>query len=115
MFRRARFWRRGRIYSDEGFSVRTGGRDAISYHEGDRKMTITVVVGYGIYEETIGRWDDNPLEKVGVEERKRIAVNIKRALESQGLPVYFVEQDAELQRRSRETHATKAPLTHDDE
>jgi hypothetical protein len=92
MFRRGRFWRSGRIYSDEGFFVSTGGRDAIVYHEGDRKMTITVNEGNGVYEETIGRWDDNPTQKLGNEERKRIADNIRRAFESQGLPVLFLER-----------------------
>jgi hypothetical protein len=114
MFRRGRFWHRGRIYSDEGFSVGTGGRDSIVYREADRKMTITVVEGYGIYEETIGRWDDNPTEKIGGEERSRIATNLKRALESQGLPVYFVEQEIERQRQSWKVHAS-TPTIHDDE
>ena len=54
MFRRGRFWHCGRIYSDEGFFVSTGGRDAIAYCEGGRKMTITVQEGNGIYEETLG-------------------------------------------------------------
>jgi hypothetical protein len=91
MFRRGRFWHSGRIYSDEGFSVSTGGRDAIVYHEGNRRMTITVQEGSGVYEETIGRWDDDPKQRIGDEERKRIADSIKRAFESQGLPVYFLE------------------------
>jgi hypothetical protein len=92
MFRRGRFWHCGRIYSDEGFFVSTGGRDAIAYCEGGRKMTITVQEGNGIYEETIGRWDDDPMQRLGEESRKRIADNIRRAFESQGLSVYFLER-----------------------
>lgn len=81
-----------RQYSDEGFSVSTGARDAIVYREGNRKMTISVLDGSGVYEETIGRWDDNPTQKIANEERMRIAENIRRAFESQGLSVYFVER-----------------------
>ena len=92
MFKRGRLWHNGRIYSDEGFFVSTGGRDAIVYHEGDRKMTITVNEGNAVYEETIGRWDDNPMQRIGDDDRKRIADNIRRAFESQGLSIYFVER-----------------------
>jgi len=55
-------------------------------------MTITVMEGNGVYEETIGRWDDDPVKRIGDEERKRIADNIKRAFESQGWPIYFLDQ-----------------------
>jgi len=55
-------------------------------------MTISVLEGNGVYEETIGRWDDNPTQRIANEERRRIAANIKRAFESQGLSVYFVER-----------------------
>jgi len=55
-------------------------------------MTITVNEGNGVYEETIGRWDDDPMQRLGDEERKRIADNIRRAFESQGLPVLFLER-----------------------
>jgi hypothetical protein len=75
-----------------GFFVSTGGRDAIVYHEGKRKMTITVMEGNGVYEETIGRWDDDPMQRLGDEDRKRIADNIRRAFESQSLSVYFLER-----------------------
>jgi len=66
--------------------------DAIVYHEGKRKMTITVMEGNGVYEETIGRWDDDPMQRLGDEDRKRIADNIRRAFESQSLSVYFLER-----------------------
>jgi len=92
MFKRGRLWYRGNIYSDEGFSVSTGGRDAIVYHEGGRKMTITVQEGNGVYEETIGRWDDNPLQRLSDDDRRRIADNIRRAFGSQGLSVHFLER-----------------------
>ena len=55
-------------------------------------MTISVLEGNGVYEETIGRWDDNPVQKISTEECTRIAENIRRAFESQGLPIYFVER-----------------------
>jgi hypothetical protein len=58
-FRKGRLWRSGRIYSDQGFSVNLGARDSIAYFEGNRKMTISVLEGSGVYEETIGRWDDD--------------------------------------------------------
>ncbi|MGD0182873.1 MAG: hypothetical protein ABSC15_23930 [Terriglobales bacterium] len=55
-------------------------------------MTITVQEGNGVYEETIGRWDDDPMQRLGDGDRKRIADNIRRAFESQGLSVYFLER-----------------------
>jgi hypothetical protein len=98
MFWRGKFWRRGRIYSDEGYSVSTGARDAIVYREGNRKMTISVLEGNGVYEETIGRWDDNPTQRIALVDCTRIAENIRRAFESQGLPVYFVERQQQQPR-----------------
>jgi hypothetical protein len=91
VFKKGKLWRGGRIYSDEGFSVDIGGRDAIVYHEGSRKMTITVNEGNSIYDETIGRWDDNPTQRISDQERGRIADNIRRAFESQGLAVHFLD------------------------
>ena len=91
VFRRRKLCRSGRIYSDEGFSVDIGGRDAIVYHEGSRKMTITVNEGSGIYDETIGRWNDDPTQRISDCERARIANNIRRAFESQGLAVSFLD------------------------
>ncbi len=58
VFRRGKLWRRGRISSDEGFSVDIGGRDAIAYYEGSRKMTIVANEGNSIYYDTIGRWHE---------------------------------------------------------
>ena len=68
-----------------------GGRDAIVYHEGSRKMTITVNEGNSIYAKTIGRWDDNPTQRISDQERVRIADNIRRAFESQGWAVRFLD------------------------
>ena len=90
MFRRGKLWRSGRISSDEGFSVDIGGRDAIAYYEGSRKMTITVDEGNSILYQTVGRWDDDPMLRLSDQDRARIADNIKRAFESQGLPVQFL-------------------------
>ena len=56
-------------------------------------MTITVDMGshgFAIYEETIGRWDDCPMNSVSTQERKRIGNNVKRALQSQGQSVIFI-------------------------
>ncbi len=86
MFTKRRWLRRGWIDSDEGFSV-AFGRDTLIYRECGRKMSITVDVGAGqanVFTESIGRWDDDPNNRVSDAIRQRIADNIKRALESQG-------------------------------
>jgi hypothetical protein len=92
MFKRGRLFHDDRIYSDEGFFV-IPGKDWLVYSEGGRKMTITVAMGshgFSIYDETIGRWDDNPMSSVSSDERKRIGSNVRRALESQGQTVSFI-------------------------
>lgn len=47
------------------------------------------VNGFTLLVDTIGRWDDSPLDSVCQQEQKRIAANIKRALESQRQMVNF--------------------------
>jgi hypothetical protein len=92
MFKRGWLLHSDRIYSDEGFLV-IAGRDGLVYVEGDRRMTITVEMGthgFAVYDETIGRWDDNPNNSVSDDERRRISDNVKRALESQGQSVIFI-------------------------
>jgi hypothetical protein len=98
VFRRGKLWRRGRIYSDEGFSVHIGGRDSIGYFEGNRKMTITVNEGNAVYEETISRWDDEPMLAKSDQEQARIADNIRRAFESQGLKVSFPDSRRQVKK-----------------
>jgi len=53
-------------------------------------MTITVDEGNSILYQTVGRWDDDPMLRLSDQDRARIADNIKRAFESQGLPVQFL-------------------------
>jgi hypothetical protein len=89
MFTKNKWFHRGRIESDEGFSV-DFGRDIVVYYESGRRMAITADVGAGqvnIFIDTIGRWDDDPMNAVKAEEKARIANNIKRALEWRGLAV----------------------------
>jgi hypothetical protein len=88
VFRRGKLWHSGRISGDEGFSVDIGGRDAIAYYEGSRKMTITVDEGNSILYETIGRWDDDPMHRLSDQDRARIADNIKRRSNRKAWP-YF--------------------------
>jgi hypothetical protein len=79
--------RRNWIYSDEGFSVQVLRRDCIVYRESARRMAVTADTGlhdFAVLVDTIGRWDDDPLNLLVPEEQERIAFNIKRALESQG-------------------------------
>ena len=92
MFKKRRWFTRGRIDSDEGFSVALG-RDAVAYWEGSRRMLITADAGAGkvvVFTESIGRWDDDLSHSVCSEERERIAHNIQRAFESQGQSVVFL-------------------------
>jgi len=88
MFRTSWF-NRGKITSDEGFSV-SFGSDWVVYEESGRKMTLTVDVGAGgatIFEETANRWNDDLPTVVDDVVRRRIVANVKNALESQGFAV----------------------------
>src|SRR3954462_13128723 len=75
----------GGVYSDEGFYI-AYGRDWLVYQERDRKKKLTVDAGKGIaiFTDTVGRWDDDPTNRIDQNERERIIQNIKRALEWQG-------------------------------
>jgi hypothetical protein len=56
-------------------------------------MAITVDVGAkqaNIFTKSIGRWDDDPMNPAVPQERERIADNVRRALEWQGLTVSFM-------------------------
>ncbi|HEU5334524.1 MAG TPA: hypothetical protein VFU27_01095 [Terriglobales bacterium] len=73
----------GRIDSDDGFSV-LFGRDSLAYRESGRKMSVTVDIGAGeanVFLDSIARWDDDPNHAIGEEAKRRIADNIRRALE----------------------------------
>lgn len=87
MFKRSWF-RRNRVYSDDGFSVEVAGRFAILYREQNRTMSIMAEMtsdGFVINPNSIGRWEEDPLGlAVGDEKRNEIVANLKRALESQG-------------------------------
>ena len=89
MFTKRKWFHRGRIESDEGFSI-DFGRDIVVYYESGRRMAITADVGAGrvnIFIDSVGRWDDDPMNAVKAEEKSRISDNIKRALEWRGLAV----------------------------
>ena len=91
-FTKRKLFPRGRIESDEGFSV-AFGRDTVVYYESGRRMAITGDFSGStgaIYADTIGRWDDDPLNAVNEKEKDRIANNIKRALEWDGIPVLLI-------------------------
>lgn len=78
--------RRGRIYSDEGFSVGILDRTTMVYRESKRKMTIPgeiLLNGFALYKTSIGPWDDG--EPIDENKRSEIANRIIRALESQGM------------------------------
>lgn len=90
MFRRGKLWRSERISSDEGFSVILGERDASSYFEGSRKMTIAVNEGNKSIPTPLHAGMIIPCTDRASKDRARIADNIKRAFESQGLPVHFL-------------------------
>jgi hypothetical protein len=82
MFYRNRWFKRGRIYSDEGFWVACG-RDKIIYCEAGRKMTVTTDWSWiNVY--TVNRWDDDPMNAVDASTQARIVDNIRRAMEWAG-------------------------------
>jgi hypothetical protein len=85
MFKRG-WLRRGRIYSDEGFSVGLVDRTSMVYREHGRKVRIAgerLRNGFVIYAVTIGPWEDGT--PIDAAQEERIASNIRRALESQGM------------------------------
>ena len=92
MFKRG-WLRRNRIYSDEGFTVDVGGRFAVIYREGSRKMSIAaemLIDGFALNVRSVGHWDDDLLHRVDDETKRRIIASVKRALESQGERVDLV-------------------------
>lgn len=89
MFYKRKLIHRGRIESDEGFSV-TFGRDWVAYCEANRRMVFTADFGGktgAIFVDTIGRWDDDPSNTMSDEDKRKIAENVKRALEWDGMSV----------------------------
>jgi len=89
MLTRRGWFSNGRVESSEGFSVAIG-RDTVIYRELGRRMAITADIGAGqanVFANSIGRWDDDPLNAVSDQERLRIAKNVKCALEFRGLVV----------------------------
>jgi len=89
MFTTRKWFHRGWIESDEGFSVALG-RDIVVYRENGRRMAITADIGAGranIFIISIGRWDDDPTNSVSDQEKNQIANNVKCALEFRGLVV----------------------------
>ena len=89
MFTKRKFFHRGRIESDEGFAV-AFGRDIVAYYESGRRMAITADFGGrqgNVFVDTVGRWDDDPLNASDEKEKQRISDNVKRALEWGGMQI----------------------------
>ena len=59
-------------------------------------MTITVNEGNAVYEETIRRWDDDPMRAISDEEQARIVDNIRRAFASKDLKVSFPDSPRQV-------------------
>ncbi len=77
---------RGRIYSDEGFSVGIADLSHLVYRENRRKMTIGGELGangFVVSKEKVGPWDDG--EVISEEKRLQVIDRARRALESQGI------------------------------
>jgi hypothetical protein len=86
---RTRWYNRGRVLSDEGYSVESG-RDWLVYRRASRKMTVTVDQGsreINVFVSTANRWDDAPSSEVDESTKAAILNDIRRALEWQGLKV----------------------------
>jgi hypothetical protein len=78
--------RRGRIYSDEGFSVSIEDKTHLVYRESNKNMTISgemLINGFVLYVLGMVSWDDGA--PCDLDDRFRIVENIRRALESQGM------------------------------
>jgi hypothetical protein len=93
MFRKGRWPHSERIYSDDESFFISVGKDGLIYHEGNRRMTITVEMGakgFAVYEETIGRWDDDLEHSVDDHTKHQITRRIRQALESQGQSVLLI-------------------------
>lgn len=89
MFKRRRF--SGEIVSEEGFSI-LPKRDQIVYREAGRTMKLTAdmgVKGFTVFGDSIARWYDDLQLTISPQESRRIAENVRRALESQGQKVEF--------------------------
>ena len=83
MFTMEKWLNRSRIESTEGFSIALG-RDKLVYREDGRSMQITVDVGAGqvnVFVDSIGRWDDDPMNSEVEEIKQKITSKIKSALE----------------------------------
>jgi hypothetical protein len=92
MFRR-RWWNGDLESSKENFSIRKVRRDSLVYQEGKRQMTVTIEMGsqgFAVFIDTIGRWDDDPMNLVDSVKKTEVADRIKRALESQGETVDLI-------------------------
>ena len=87
MFKRG-FFRRGRIYSDEGYSVGVFDRSRLTYRENGRRMTIAgelLTNGFVVYLATIGPWDNG--DDIDENKRFQIADRVQRALGWRGMRI----------------------------
>jgi hypothetical protein len=84
-----RWYNKGRVLSDEGFSIEYG-QDWLVYQRAPKRMTITIDYGgteVNIFTDTVNRWDDDPSTEVDQSTKSQIASDIKRALGWRGLSV----------------------------
>lgn len=91
MFKRG-FFRRGRIISDEGFSVGVLDRGRLAYREHRREMTIAgelLTRGFVVYLSSIGPWENG--DDLSEDKKHQIADRVKRALEWAGMRVDLVQ------------------------
>ena len=83
MFKRG-FFNRGRIRSDEGFTITFVGRNRLVYAEGNRQVTIPgelLTDGFATDMKQINTWNDGtPFTDI---DRSEVCERVRRALESQ--------------------------------
>ena len=86
---RTRWYNRGTIVSDEGFTIWVG-RDSVVYRRSDRAMTISIDWGgseINIFAPTANRWDDDPSAEIDKLTKDMVLDDVRRALEWKGLKV----------------------------
>lgn len=86
---KTRWYNRGKILSDEGYSIECG-QDWLVYQRGSKRMTVTVDLGareINVFVGTANRWDNDPSTEIDDLTRARVLDDIKRALEWTGLSV----------------------------
>lgn len=86
---KTRWYNRGTILSDEGFTIWVG-RDSLVYRRSSRAMTISIDCGaseINVFAPTANRWDDDLSTEVDELTKKMILDDVRRALEWKRLKV----------------------------